>query len=143
MPPRQIALLALVAVIPLAAMETSAAAVGAVHAPGLAGEATCLTGVELGADQASAPVTVLCNGSRFSGTAYPDRAAIRVLVKLTKVVESRSDGTTVERDVDAYLQDPSDGLPGLRVEFSTQQNALMLKSDAHGRLILLRSLAAK
>ena len=116
----------LVAALSASGAESTIATIGAVHAPGLYGEAKCLNGVTFAADTAQGNALVEMDGVRFIGDAYPDRSSLRVLVKVTSMTMISKDGQEMTKDVDGYLQD-KDGKPGLVADFTVTDNTLTLK----------------
>lgn len=120
------------------AAESSLSAIGAVHAPGVYGEAKCLTGVAIAGDVTQKETTVEMDGVRFKGIAYPDRPSLRVLVKVTSMVTICKDGQEKTKEVDGYLQD-KDGKPGLIADFTATDNTLTLQAGSTGRMVFLRS----
>ena len=126
-----------VAALSASGAESTIATIGAVHAPGLYGEAKCLNGVTFAADTAQGNALVEMDGVRFIGVAYPDRSCQRILIKVTSMTTIK-DGQVMSVDVDGYLQD-KDGKPGLRAEFTVTDNTLTLTPGTTGRMVFLRS----
>ena len=126
------------AALSLSAAEDALATLGAVHPPGVYGEAKCLTGVSLTGDTELENILVDLDGVRFMGVAYPDRPSQRVLVKITSMNTRIKDGLVNTKKVDGYLQD-KDGNPGLIADFSVTNNTLTLKAGSTGKMVFLRS----
>lgn len=110
----------------------------AVHAPGMYGEAKCLSGVEFSDGEDHHDLMVELDGVQFNGVAYPDRQSLRVLVKVTSLFYKNKDGQARQKEVDGYLQD-QDNKPGMVADFTMINNTLTLKAGSSGRLVLLRS----
>ncbi|MEN9849384.1 MAG: hypothetical protein RL368_2124 [Pseudomonadota bacterium] len=116
--------------------------IGPVWGPGIIGDAKLLVGVVFSADVAQLETAVVMGNVRFGGIAYPDRASLRVLVKVTSMSTISKDGVATFQEVDGYLED-KDGKPGLLSAFSLKDNSLTLESGANGRVVLLRSVTSK
>ena len=118
--------------------------IGPVIEPGVVGEALCMSGLIMAAEgdnQGNDQVLVDMDGARFIGTAYPDRGASRILIKVGRMTTVAKDGEIKVRMTEGYLQGV-DGKPGFPAEFSVTANTLALKAGTKGKMVFLRSVPA-